>query len=77
MAGSSTEFAKVAQASMVDIQNGISAMMGGATKNTPSGTGSAFDFFNQAMLASQNAFKSAQASAQKAIDTVNKATKTT
>ncbi len=62
-AGSSAEFTKAAQSSMADIQKGISAMMGSATKNTPAGTGSAFDFFNQAMVASQKAFKTAQASA--------------
>jgi phage-related protein len=62
---------------MVDVQKGFSSMMGSATKNAPSGTGTAFEFFNQAMAASQKAFQTAQASAQQAIDTVKKASKTT
>jgi phasin family protein len=77
VSGAGTEFTKLAQSSMVDIQKGITAMMGSTTLNAPSGTASAFEFFSQAMAASQNAFKTAQASAQQAIDTVKKASKTT
>ena len=71
----STEFTKVAKANMIDVQKGLTSMMGSANQGTTSGAGSAFDFFSQAMVAGQNAFKEAQASAINAFETVKKATK--
>jgi phasin family protein len=75
IAGASTEFTKVAKASMIDVQKGLTSMMGSANHGGPLGAGPAFDFFSQAMVAGQNAFKEAQASAQNAFDTVKKTSK--
>jgi phasin family protein len=68
VAGASEEFTKAAQASMADVQKGFTILLENATKNAPAGTESAVAFFNQAMSASQNAFKTAQTSAQQAIE---------
>jgi hypothetical protein len=76
MADVSTEFTKLAQASMLDVQKSISAMMGGVSANPYSGGSNPFDLFDQAIVASQNAFKTAQTSALKAMDTAKKAAKT-
>jgi phasin family protein len=75
IAGASTEFTKVAKASMIDVQKGLTSMMGSANQGAQSGAGPAFDFFSQAMIAGQNAFKEAQASAQTAFDSVRKTSK--
>lgn len=42
--------------------------MASTTQNAPAGTESVVAFFNQAMTASQEAFKTAQSSAQQALD---------
>jgi phasin family protein len=68
VAGASAEFTKAAQANMADVQKGFTALIGSATSTAPAGTESALAFFNQAMTASQNAFASAQTTAQQAID---------
>jgi phytoene/squalene synthetase len=68
VAGASAEFTKAAQANMADVQKGFTNLMESATKNAPGGSESAVAFFNQAMSASQNAFKTAQTTAQQAVD---------
>jgi len=68
VADASAEFTKTAQANLADVQKGFVTLMESATKNAPAGSESAVAFFNQAMTASQNAFKTAQVSAQQAVD---------
>jgi phasin family protein len=63
------EFTKTAQANLAEVQKGFTSLIEGATKNAPAGTESATAFFNQALSASQAAFKTVQASTQQAIDT--------
>ncbi len=68
VAGAGEDFTKTAQANLADVQKGFATLMESATKNAPAGTESAVAFFNQAMTASQNAFKTAQTSAQQVVD---------
>lgn len=68
VAGASEEFTKAAQANMADVQKGFTTLMESSTKYAPAGTESAVAFFNQAMSTGQNALKTAQASAQQAIE---------
>jgi phasin family protein len=59
VAGASAEFTTAAQANMADVQKGFASLMESATQGAPAGSESAMAFFNQAMSASQNAFKKA------------------
>ena len=68
VSGASADFTKTAQANLAEAQKGFASLMASTTKNAPAGTESVAAFFNQAMEASQNAFKTAQSSAQQAID---------
>lgn len=53
LAGAGTEFTKASQASMVDVQRGITSLMGNAINSAPSGEGFVLDSFNKVMEASQ------------------------
>jgi hypothetical protein len=53
MAGTGTEFTKASQASIVDIQRGITSSMGNAINSAPSGEGFVLDSFNKVMEDSQ------------------------
>ena len=75
MAEVSSEFTKLAQVSMVDAQKSISAMMEGVSAVSSSGGSNPFDLFDQAIIASQNAYQAAQTSAQLAMGTIKKAAK--
>lgn len=68
VAGASADFTKTAQANLAEAQKGFTTLMASTTKNAPAGTESMVAFFNQAMTATQEAFKTAQSAAQQAID---------
>jgi len=68
VSGASADFTKTAQANLAEAQKGFATLMSSTTKNAPAGTESMVAFFNQAMNATQEAFKTAQNTAQQAID---------
>ncbi len=68
VSGASADFTKAAQANLAEAQKGFASLMAGTTQNAPAGTESMVAFFNNAMAASQDAFKTAQTATQQAID---------
>lgn len=75
MVSASEQFTKAAQASMFDVQRGITSMIESAAKDVPNGGGLVVDLFNQSVAAGQDAVDPATRSTQQAINTVKKSTK--
>lgn len=68
LATTGADFMKSLEAQSASTQKNFSSLVEGIAKNAPAGSESAMSFLNNAMNATQDAFKSAQSSAKQAVD---------